>query len=179
MVNDKAILIVLAYVIGFTTAFIAFGLTNVNYEGYSKTAYYTNSSENKKFQVSGSIRGTREVSTRTASDGLYALVNGHERVLSAQAITATEGHEGYHHDIVLTDVSPDARYIYFCSQQVAANEMCDSFIYDISSDVVYRVKYSDSQVRLPVSNPDVSWTTDSRLAIDGHISASVPWQIVD
>lgn len=179
MVNDKALLIILAYTIGFITAYIAFGLTGVNENGYEKTAYYSNVAEGKKFQVTGEVRGTRKVDTRVTADGLYALIDGSERVLSAQAISATEGKPGYHHEIVITEVSPDGQYIFYCAQLTASSQNCSSFVYEISSDSIYRVKHDGSQIALSAANAQVRWTVSGDLQIDGHLSSGKPWNIVD
>lgn len=174
MKHEKVGILALSYIIGFVTAYIAFGLENSDYSG-----------KQISFQDSSPVASTdtetrREIGATVKADGLYALLGDKERILSAQAIAATEPNLGYHYQIVATEVSPDGKYIYYCAQMTAESEDCYNFVYDIGADTIHTVRASQSEAQLQSVIDDLSviWQ-NGRLLLDGHMSISgfEPWKV--
>lgn len=165
----------LSYVIGFVTAYIAFGLSGANYSGpqisFQNPAPVTTEDSEAKKEIGATVR----------ADGLYALLGDKERILSAQAIAATEPNLGYHYQIVATEVSPDGKYIYYCAQMTEDSEECHNFVYDIAADTIHTVRASQSDEQLQSVIDDLSavWQ-NGRLLIDGYMSMNgfEPWKMV-
>lgn len=169
MRNERAFIVIMAYIIGFTTAYILFGMNQ------------TPNSEllTKKNSVAENTEMPKSVGTMVKPDGLYALVGDRERVLSAQVISAEQTNKlGYHEKVVVTSVSNDGRFIYYCTAPAEAGDKCFSFIYDIENDVVHRV--IDETATPIVSASDsltVTWGDDNSLLLNNYVTVNVenPW----
>ena len=176
MKHEKVMILALSYVIGFVTAYIAFGLSGANYSGPQIS--FQNSAP--VATEGGEANKTKEIGATVKADGLYALLGDKERILSAQAIAATEPNLGYHYQIVATKVSPDGKYIYYCAQMIAESEDCYNFVYDISADTIHTVRASQSEEQLQSVIDDLSavWQ-NGRLLIDDYMSQSgfEPWKV--
>ncbi len=164
----------LSYVIGFVTAYIAFGLSGQVYPP-EQSAWNEQVSETS--QPAANVKG---IATTVKSDGLYALLNGRERILSAATIEATEPNLGYHYQVIGTAVSPDGKYIHYCAQLTADSEECYNFVYDTAADTIHTVRASDSKAQLTSSVKDtLAVWENGRLLIDGYMSISgfEPWKV--
>ena len=178
MQNEKAIIVVLAYVIGFTTAFIGFGLN----DGSHHKAYHAGHAHVQKNVSISSSLGSENVTTLIQDDGLYALIGGSKRVLSAQAIASQVPQSGYHHMVVAIEVSPNAEFIHYCSQETEDATTCLHFVYDLATALVYRVKHDGGvQMESPIGGVDAGWSADNKLIVAGHVSMTSlePWRMVD
>ncbi|OGG86163.1 hypothetical protein A2392_01735 [Candidatus Kaiserbacteria bacterium RIFOXYB1_FULL_46_14] len=165
--HEKAILIVLAYLIGFITAFIAFKL-----------------SDGKEWSMSNipESRGQEETSRLEAimkEGDLYAHRGGVERALSVYSEREAK-EDGFHYDVPVTSASPNDRFLHYCVQPTADSDTCDNFIYSFDEDVVYRVKNSDGQITSAVGEDAESvWLIDGKLSLGDYqsVSADAPWQM--
>ena len=180
MRHEKVTIVLLAYIIGFTTAFIAFGIDNDG--SLTKYSHPDNNRAQSQVRVEPKNNNQESVAPTLGSvvesDGLYALIDGQERVLSALAITANQPRDGFHYSIIDTDVSNNGQYIYYCAQQMSSDKNCLLYIYELSSDSVYRAKNDQGQqISLPVSDAKLSWRDDDRLMTGEYISkdSSKPW----
>lgn len=174
MKHEKVMVLALSYVIGFVTAYIAFGLSGANYSGPQI------SFQNSAPVATEGDEAKKEIGATVKADGLYALLGDKERILSAQAIAATEPNLGYHHEIIATEVSPDGKYIYYCAQMTAESEKCYNFVYDIAADTIHTVRASQSEEQLQSVIEDLSavWQ-NGRLSINGYLSINgfEPWKV--
>lgn len=175
MKHEQAILVALAYVIGFTTAFIAFSINDSN--GYSSVSKSYN--QNNKNLVS-KAHAEPTVQALINDEGLFALKDGAQRILSAQVSGAVvENTGGYHKKIVATSVSPDGRFIYYCAQ-VSDSEECMNFVYVLSEDKVYSVKDESKLAVTPfTAAKEAFWSENGTLNLAGMTSqnSESPWQL--
>lgn len=164
MKHEKAILIALAYIIGFITAFIAFGLD------YSQKIEYKHQA-----MVSAAV-STKAVEK---DDGLYVVTDEVDRILSAKTENQV-AKEGFHKSIITAQVSPTGRYIHYCSQVDMSENFCLNYVYDLNSDSIYRVKTATGEhVASLVTAKGESWIGDNTLLIEKmrSVSEKTPWKL--
>lgn len=168
--HTKAILVGLAYVIGFTTAYIAFELNDYSSSYVVKENYQTESRVVQQASAYGAVR------TITNSEGLFVASDEGERIISA-ATNEDDLEFGFHKEIVSTSVSQDGTMVHYCAT-MDDTDSCYHFVYVISEDVVHPVRDKD---RLLVTSSMVAkesnWLTDNRLSIGGTLSqdSTTPW----
>ena len=176
MKNEKVALVFFAYVIGFTTAFIAFAINdNENSKGdaiavrkYSEIVEHTDKVQQNNSGV--------EVVERP--EGLFVLNNNQERILSAAALEGMSG-EGFHTEIFTSSVSPDGQYVHFCASLVGESGVCTNFVYSIMDDLIYRVRIDGEPLKnTSIDASTVSWVSNDALNFsEGSASASSNWTI--
>ncbi len=171
--NEKAILISLAYLIGFLTAYIAFFLNapvdqQQNWIHYDRPVSVTGISQ---VAASGGVRAVAN------EEGLFVVNNGVERIISVKR-DAGQYELGFHRDVVSTAVSVDDNFVHYCSVMTAADGECSNFVYVVDEDKVYRV--SDPAGPLNTSVPvarSAKWTSTNLLTIGerSSVNAATPW----
>lgn len=184
MKHENIFIVAVSYIIGFITAYIAFGVNHSDYqeplEQKQVNIEKSESVEMKKKPQQQASQKMIGVETQIKSDGLYALIGDDERILSAQVISATT--PGYHYAIPKTEVSPDGKFIFYCAQASADNNSCANFIYEIDKDLVYLIKDSKKeQVMTQIDMVEKStWSIDGLLVLPSHKSANAdkPWQVI-
>ncbi|MFT7507575.1 MAG: hypothetical protein ACI92I_000735 [Acidimicrobiales bacterium] len=162
--NERVGILVAAYVIGFATAYIAFGVIQLE-----NNAVFV--------QEPTSVRNTASVIESVApvmtgvsvnSDGLVYKGADSEVLLSAKS-TPDEGEylpEGSHVKISDYSVSPDGEYVYFCELPSLTAESCVPFLYIVSLDVVYPVTIDEERIAFEAKGHKISWTEDGQIRID-------------
>ncbi len=174
--HEKVALIIAAYVIGFITAFIAFGQDKP--QTHESIVLIT---EEKAFAAP--VQESTQTMVGFDEDGLYAITPAGERiisanrnVLSASALEST-GLAGYFYNIIDAEPSRDGAYIYFCEQLTAESENCDAYVYALATDTLYRVTL-DAQAYSPtIAGHNSMWGTQNDLTLSGAISINtqMPW----
>ena len=176
MKNEKVALVFFSYIIGFTTAFIAFA---INDNDYSK-----NYVANPKTQPE-SVNGGDKVQQNNSAievvekpEGLFILNNGNERVLSAAASNGVSG-EGFHTEIFSASVSSDGQYVHFCASLVGEPGLCTNFVYSIMDDLVYRVTVMEEVLKTtPEEAKEIAWVNENTLRFsEGWATAETNWSI--
>ncbi|MEZ4200106.1 MAG: hypothetical protein R3B69_00660 [Candidatus Paceibacterota bacterium] len=174
MKHEKALLVLTAYVIGFITAYIAFGLTIT---GPKEAVYVTTTHSKEIKQHEGAT--TDGVGVVETSEGLFALLGAQERVLSAQAISFGAG-AGYHYDVFVAMASPDGKYIYYCAQEDRTSDSCVGYLYDVLEDKTRQVHNENNDpVLLQSTAKKVSWQ-DGQLYLPMYRSYDImrPWKVI-
>jgi len=174
--SRDALILVLSYIIGFTTAYIAFGIDKPVGE---QQEYNTNNMVSAHF--SKDVDTHTNVGIAVREDGLYALLGDKTRILSAQAASASASRPGWHYKVIETAVSPNNRYVYYCVQMSEASSECVHYVYQVDEDIVYKVSQADGeQLSSDINSTDAGWTETNLLSLNGYISASVaePWRVV-
>ena len=171
---EKVGLVVLAYIIGFTASFIAFGVDD------------TSLHEDVSFYSDTYVKPVKEIFTLAAVEndtGLFAVIDGNDRLIGANKASVIEGlypeeTNGYYYDIHSVNISPDARFIYYCEQVSADEDVCDPLIYNVSADKLHRVKVSTLGGILDKFTSEGEWLADGKLKIGDFVSPSseTPWQ---
>lgn len=166
--HTHAILVVLAYLIGFITAYIGFGLDyNINHK--SKTVV---GNQNQGASAYSSVKAV------TTDEGLFMSNGDTERIISARS-EKTDLSLGYHRDIVATSVSMYGDYIYYCAE-MNDEELCHHFIYVKKEDKVYPImKSGNALVTDSYLSQNVLWLKNNTLQIDQLISIdkTKPWLV--
>jgi hypothetical protein len=191
--HEKAVLIVVAYIIGFTSGFIAFGISG----GFRTTtvdavatpapfipADYTPPTENPPLVEDLPATSPVDEIVSYEEGKLYATVKGERFVLSLHNdVMSTENVEGFstqgiHAALPVYSSSPDGRFVHFCEQQTEVAE-CTHFVFDTEANVIQPVSVNGRKL---VTSDDIAktaiWSTDG-LLIERYRSytADAPWKM--
>ncbi len=188
--HEKAVLVVLAYIIGLTSGFIGFGVTQ------SLTTNTMEVAVAPEFIPEGYTGpdtpppsdelapATTEEIARYEDGKLYAYVHGDRFVLSlSNDIMPVENVEGFatqgiHEKIPTYSVSDDGRFVHFCEQHTEADE-CTHFIFDAEANVIQPVSYEGKNFITSISDAlTAAWNGDT-ITIGTYSSAAAitPWKL--
>ena len=164
--HKDVLLVSLAYLIGFTTAFIAFAVAgDESFKGEHKS--YSN-------QASVVNRTTEEVGVKVVEkpEGLFMERNGKERVLSATT-SVFPASVGHHSQIVTSEVSPSGSYIHYCAETDPAARECQHLVYSVEEDKVYRLKNSEGALESQnTAASSVTWSMNDMLQAGNLLASS-------
>lgn len=163
-----AILVALAYLIGFVTSYIAFELNDRTYVPHTLD----------QAPVTQQAVVYEAVRTVTTDEGFFVTENGQERIISAAQLEG-ELTPGYHRAIAASSVSPDGEFVYYCAVMDRADS-CLPFVYSRSEDVVHSVSDVNGRMEIGlVSAREASWNANGSLTIDGRVSIDTarPWEL--
>lgn len=166
--NEQALLVVLSYVIGFTTAFIMFVLVGENakdHRYFSKESAKASVSADREDKMVGSLE------IMETAEGLFIKKDGHERILSAYTESGSAG-PGFHTDVAVSSISPDGQYVYYCAEMEAGTDSCQCFVYSVAEDTTYIVK--DGETALQTSSAEASefsWSDSSEIQLNGRMAS--------
>lgn len=184
--HEKVAIIICAYIIGFSTAFIGFGvnaLQNTEVQKKSMTAEVVKVAEVPKADIQKNVI----TSISFGGDGLYAvtpagniLLSVNKSALEASVIGATRN-SGYYFAIVDAEASRDGKFAYFCEQLMENDTTCDPFVYDLQGDILHKVLKDGNAITLDVKSHASSWNETGFLTTNGamSISAEKPWQLAE
>ncbi len=199
--HEKAVLIVVAYIIGLTSGFIAFGVTpntpptlvdvtgeatavmGVNPDGST----YVPPSENPPMDEGSADQAAAPTGDTIAAyeDGrLYATVRGERFVLSLHTdVMANDNVEGFstqgiHTDLPAYQASPDGKYVYFAEKHSEADE-CSNFIFDTERNVIQPMSLDGKRFTSPcVMTKSFVWNDQgAEVGIYRSVSAATPWKL--
>lgn len=169
--HEQAIITALAYVIGFTTAYIAFA--NISHPRPETAA---NPSRNYSAAVETARADDSSIAkVLTTAEGLFVLRDGKERIISLQS--ASETGPGYHRSIAAASASTDGSFVHYCAV-MDDDQHCAHFIYDVRSDTVYRVTKSGQPLDTTIEAAAMArWEPVNKLLVDSAVSADAetPW----
>ena len=176
--HEKIIIAIAAYVIGFSTAFIAFGVNQVNKTAPSdfSNAYISPVSAQTPVHH-------METTVSLAEEGLFAISQERKRILSANRnyleanVVEALGETGLHYAIIDAEVSPNGKFIYFCEQLTSLDDTCGAFVYSVGADTIYEVSLDSERFRPIVADHESVWNEGNLLLTEGAVSvnADVPW----
>lgn len=174
MKNEKVALVFFAYIIGFTTAFIAFALSD---KGYSVDATLAAKSYPEEGTNINKVQN-HNIEVVNKPEGLFMLNGSEERVLSATASDGVSG-EGFHTEIFSSSVSPDGQYIHFCASLVGEPGICTNFVYGVADDLIYRIRVGEESLKTDKEESGItSWISGDTLKFSvGSASAASNWSI--
>lgn len=173
MKNEKITLVFLAYVIGFTTALIIFAMDDGDQD--TNELYVANDSE---ITVNAEETEPQQLEVLNKEEGLFIAKNGQERILSVTA-SGDASEDGFHTEIVTYSVSPSGGYVHYCAKLVESEEACTNFVYSVSEDVVYKVKFEGELMESNlVAAGNISWNNQDSLSFpEGVANQESGWQI--
>lgn len=180
--HEKALIVLTSYVIGFTTAFIAFGITNMGNKGEENKDYASSKGQYENIDYTQEHKNIAAIGSD--DEGLFVTVGGYNRIISgkmpaleASAIASLRG-PGYafeHHGAV---VSKNGWLAFYCEQEKEDSVDCLPYVYSLYDDSVHPVTLDGQQVYLDSTKLTSDWSTDNYLIIDGYYSDSIetPWK---
>ena len=179
--HERAAITIVAYIIGFTTAYIAFGVTQLH-PSVPNILPVKNSAAVVQATAQKSVKTTKTVnSAELTPAGLFAVVNGKERIVSATQASPANGTlpEGYNVSIEDYAMSPDGMYLYYCEVPSKKVNSCRPYVYSVADDTVYPLTQNGARVAFPTDTPKASWNTAGMLRAGGMVSLSAdhPWQM--
>jgi hypothetical protein len=179
--HEKAVIVLTSYVIGFTTAFIAFGLTTMHYSDkqMSKRAPHMQSAKKvdyKEVHNNISAIGTDESGLYVTIGGYNRIISGNKNALEASVIASITG-PGYavkHH---MPQVTEDGWFAFYCEQAEEGATDCAPFVYSLFDDTIHKVTLDGVHESLTIDDVNVSWAENNQLIINSFTSSDpkMPW----
>jgi hypothetical protein len=205
--HEKAVIVVLAYIVGFTSGFIAFGVTQPDLQSIApiemplETGLPTETvpvtSDGTKLPMTdtaptaGATENDYTVPKYTEGTHVYyengrlfLSVDGNVSLLSIErnrmAANVTEFFrtQGSHVAIPHYALSPDNKFVYFCEQQGDADS-CVSFIYDVTAQTIQFVVDNGEKVTLTAAEAKTGRFDGATLVIGLQQSTdpTTPWKV--
>jgi hypothetical protein len=180
--HEKIVLVLVSYVIGFITAFIAFGMKGEA----TAVVVSTNNTSTELVQnaTPQNEQDLRITDVGFGSDGLFVMTDMYERIvsadknaLSANVISTSEDIPGFYYSIIDAEASRDGKFAYFCEQRVADAESCYPYVYSIDDDTVHAVSVDGQVYTSPIASHESSWSEDGSLILNSLASSDsqYPW----
>ncbi len=164
--NERVAILLASYVIGFVTAYIAFGVVQLS----NTVELVTIASQNTASAIMAERQANRNSATFIAMDkeGLVVIKDNKRTLLSAtiDAQDNTFLDEGAHVAITDYSLSPDKKSVYFCELPATDVDSCRPYIYSITDDVVYPVTVDGEPVAFDATKQSVSWSEVGELIIN-------------
>ena len=182
--HEKVAIVLSAYIIGFTTAFIGFGINDV-YEVAPTEMVVVESS--KLNQIDKALTEEDVItSVSLGDDGLYASTKENTFLLSAKktsfgaSLVATQETPGQHYAVEGAEVSRDGKFAYFCEQLSENNDTCDAYVYSLKENTLYKVSYDGVAYAPAIASHVSSWSEEGLLHVNKGVSISKnePWRLV-
>lgn len=176
--NERVVILIASYLIGFITAYIAFGV--VQLEDSVKFVYVPVTNTASVIESQPTAVTATETSIQITQEGLVVTEDGVETLLSARAQSdLSEPVEGLYTELAHFSLAPAKDFVYFCEIPVASAVSCKPFVYSIADKIVYPVTLNGDRVAFDSEKAIVEWTADGQLLIDEHFSptATRPWEL--
>ncbi len=155
--NERVVILIISYVIGFITAYVAFGVIEISQSiditHQSSTVINTQHQDN-----------VTDVFVKKNTYGLF-VIKDNEYILLSVTDAENASIEGAHVDIIQYLLSPDKTQIYFCELPYIDSSTCRPYIYSINDAIVRPVLLSGERVDFRVLNHSVSWSQYNELII--------------
>lgn len=186
--HEKVFLILIAYVIGFTTAFIAFGINvfPASVSVHKNIDPMLQASVNVLEQDSESQNEATITEIGYDDEGLYAIYQGEKIILTAKkdvlgaSAIATEEIPGFYHYVLEAVLSPNGQFVYFCEQLSEEAVTCDPYVFALSDGILHKVTVDGEVYRSSNQDHTISWLDDNRLVLNNMVSnaAITPWSLM-
>ncbi len=166
--NERATIVLVAYIIGFTTAFIAFGLTQL--EESVKFVYVQPTS-----QAAAVVSATEVASpfiTLTESGLVYK--NGEKSQLISVYDVTESGKDGFHQSIFESQLSADGVLVYFCEIPTMSATACKPFVYNSVENMTYPITVRGERIALPLTPATLVWELGQLTQVDELLIDPVP-----
>ncbi len=193
--HEKAVLVLLSYVSGFTAGFIIFGLSTLSQPGPVESVIYevpvANEVSMNEVEPVTEVVAPTETDTSTMNedvmykDGrLMANVNGAAVLLSAQLATVDAetaksfANQGVHQAIPKYMASDDANFVYYCEQHSEVDS-CTNFIYDVENQIIQYVTVDGAKLVSNAQTAQTAMWSNGKLTIGSatSVDATTPWKL--
>lgn len=172
--HERVGILVIAYIIGFITAYIAFGLSGANDSSLQNPVLATSKADTYLNENPDLIIN---------EEGLYFMKDGEKHLLSLNRQSLygnTETQDfvnGLHFDVIGATVSPDGQFVYFC-EQISSEAECEPFIYDSKTNFLHPILLSDERKVIAINEHEANWVDNSTLSITSYFTSQDlerPW----
>ena len=168
--NERIYLVIASYIIGFVTAFIAFGLTQ---DSASITKVVT---DKPAKSVTSQVVATAEaapIQLSATERGLEFIHNGDRLILTANAQNfdsdSTADAPGFHQSLIKFELSPDGTMVYFCDVPVSSDALCRPYVFVIAETTVYPVTVDGERLLLDASEHSIQWGEAGLVSVAGTV----------
>ena len=186
--HEKVVLVVLAYIIGFTTGLIGFGVnqsgfisTDANYselELGEQEVSVAKSDINSNTDNGDEIVSYKDGRLRLIDDDNTLLLSIDKNLVDEESLDSfTE--QGIHTAIPYFIISPDQHYVYFCEQR-STEDACTNFVFDTESSIIQFVSNGGEKLSTTAATAQgVYWNDDGGLVIGDLTSLALdtPWKV--
>ena len=164
--SERVAILLVSYVIGFITAYIAFGVTQLS--NTVELATIANQSTASAIMAERQAQRNSIAFIAMDKEGLVLIKDNKRTLLSATVDTqdSTFLEEGAHVAIVDYSLSPDKKSVYFCELPASDVDSCRPYIYSITDDVVYPVEVNGERVAFDAETQSISWSDAGELIIN-------------
>jgi hypothetical protein len=189
--HERVGIAIAAYIIGFTTAFIAFGVNKMHHESHiprHSDQNYKPALEAKVVSAETFKKVHKSIDAINYDDeGLSASVGGYNRIISAKlseqaasAASADTEAPGFHYDIHGALVSTDKWFAFFCEQKQQTDTDCVPYIYSLYDDSVHSVRVNGEKTQIKIADLSVVWNEQNQLSLQGLVSDDTkkPWMFI-
>jgi len=163
--NERVYILLASYVIGFITAYIAFGVVQLE-----KSVQFVEVPSTNMASVIASQQSAGASDTFLAIDkgGLVLIRDNQRTLLSATDAAASELtlQDGIHYAISDYLLSDDKSYAYFCELPTADAESCRPYTYSVDEGLVYPVLVDGQRVAFDAQEQKVSWSKGNVLIVE-------------
>lgn len=183
--HERAFVVLASYVIGFTSAFIAFGINHVK-QTEIIVIDDTPPSVAAVAPMQPRMGQSYSASIRVEPAGLVVVSESGKRLLSARKDSlylanaiSSEPQPGLAVRVVEAELSRDSRFVYFCEQLAVDAQSCGAYVYSVADDVLRPLKVRGSGYAPSIVTHTSAWSQDGNLMVDGFISGSpeTPWEL--
>jgi len=195
--HEKVVLVILAYLIGFTSALIAYGIKPIpDYFPPETELELNNVLENTDFVDKQDIQSSTTVATNQSTDefvtyhdgrlGVHSdngdfLLSINKDLVDKELLVEFKDY-GVHYSkfAPFHIVSADKQFIYFCEQH-GDEDNCSNFIFDVKSSVIQFVNNEKQKIVTSRSVAEKAyWQEDGTLVVGDFTSVSpdTPWKVV-
>lgn len=178
MKNERASIVALSYVIGFTTAFIAYAAV-VEVPLYQSPAIMANVSQSasvadaaaaspvSEAPVSGSIMETVE--------GVEVTKDGVTRLIAVKRSFQPDFGPDAYDRLLKASNSRDGQFTFFCV--TSASDSCQASIYSWEQNGIFPIRVNGEKVAYEANELNVAWASDNRLQFNSAVSvnSATPW----
>ena len=179
--HEKTAILIAAYVIGFTTAFIAFGV-NKMHDDTAQTVVAQNTFTKEPTSYKDVHKNISSVGFDDS--GFYVTVGGYNRILSAKRktlaanVVQSAAISGFYTNIHGAEISPDGWFVFFCEETDSATSQCDPYVYSLFDDTVYPLIAGVETISLESRTFSIGWSSNNTLTINGvaSIDNKTPWK---
>jgi hypothetical protein len=163
--HERVVTVLSAYLIGFTTAFIAFGVTQIE----NRVDFVYVPTPGQTAAVMNAVPTAIEHSEVTVAyvNETGLMYNGHNGEVLISAYAEDSQEDGMHQSIFEFSMSPDGKYLYFCEVPSADMDACKPFVYVVAAEAVYPVTEGGERIALPLAATTLTWDDFGLTAISG------------
>jgi len=188
--HEKTVIIILAYIIGFTSCFIAFGVSPIMYSEFEpiqplidETNFYME--ETLPVETTTTPTNLTDNEIVSYADGrLYAMAGGSRYVLSFDATLIEDGvkdsfsEQGMHISPPSFVASPDGKFVFFCETQTT-DDSCLALIFDTTANVIQFLNHNGSKVTVTTETAAAAMWSNGSLSLGQYLSVSntEPWTV--